>query len=192
APDRWGRTVAFVYAAPQDAVSPSETARVSAGEALAGAGLARYAPEAAARPCRSSLLAAEARARSARLGLWADPYYGVIAANGAEPFAERAGTSVIAEGRVAGIGGQKPGIKLYFGPRKGRDLSVTVVPRNTAAYRAVSAKLSALKGRRVRVRGLLDMRFGPEIEIQGLDALEPDIAEPDIAEPALAQPVPGR
>ncbi|HET6375568.1 MAG TPA: hypothetical protein VFF88_05930, partial [Methylocella sp.] len=46
APDRWGRTVAFVYAAPQDAVSPSETARVSAGEALAGAGLARYAPEA--------------------------------------------------------------------------------------------------------------------------------------------------
>jgi endonuclease YncB( thermonuclease family) len=187
APDRWGRIVAFVFAAPQHADAPAAAARVSAGEALAAAGLARYAPEAAARPCRSSLLAAEARARAARLGLWADPYYGVIAANGGEPFAERAGTAVIAEGRVAGIGGQRPGVKLYFGPRKGRDLSVTVVPRNSAAYRAVFAKLSALQGRRIRVRGLLDMRFGPEIEIQGLDALEPDPAEP-----APAPPAPGR
>lgn len=187
APDRWGRTVAFVFASLRQADALAKTARVSAGEALLSAGLARFAPEAAARPCRSSLLAAEARARAARLGLWADPYYGVIAADGGEPFAERAGTAVIAEGRVAGIGGQRPGIKLYFGPRKGRDLSVTVVPRNSAAYRAVFAKFSALQGRRVRVRGLLDMRFGPEIEIQGLDALEPDTAEP-----APAPPAPGR
>ncbi|HET6376535.1 MAG TPA: hypothetical protein VFF88_10850, partial [Methylocella sp.] len=82
-----------------------------------------------------------------------------------------------------GIGGQRPRIKLYFGPRKGRDLSVTAVPRNSAAYRAASAKLTALQGHRVRVRGLLDMRFGPEIEIQDLDALELDTAEPASALP---------
>src|ERR1019366_3936854 len=52
------------------------------------AGLARYEPSAAARPCRTSLLAAEAGARAAGLGLWGDPYYAVIAAADRASFAQ--------------------------------------------------------------------------------------------------------
>jgi hypothetical protein len=107
------------------------------GEALIDAGLARYEPSAAARSCRASLLAAEAGARAAGLGLWADPYYAVIVAadrpSFAETFAEKTGTAVIVtavivEGRITSIADQRPRIMLYFGPRQGRDFSVTVLP----------------------------------------------------------------
>ena len=47
--------------------------------AVLAAGLGRYFAEPAAHQCRDALLAAEATARHAKLGLWADPYYGVLA-----------------------------------------------------------------------------------------------------------------
>src|SRR3984893_14758880 len=65
--------------------------------------LARYEPSAAARPCRTALLAAEAGARASGLGLWADPYYAIIAAADRLSFAEKAGSSVIVEGRSNAI-----------------------------------------------------------------------------------------
>jgi hypothetical protein len=113
-------------------------ASLPVGEALIDAGLARYEPSAAARSCRASLLAAEAGARAAGLGLWADPYYAVIVAadrpSFAETFAEKTGTAVIVEGRITSIADQRPHIMLYFGPRQGWDFSVTVLPRNSKAF----------------------------------------------------------
>ena len=76
----------------------------------------------------ASLLAAEAGARTAGLGLWADPYYAVIAAADRPSFAEKAGTAVIVEGRITGIADRRPRIMLYFRATPGlgffgRDLS---------------------------------------------------------------------
>jgi len=170
--DRWGRLPAFVFAPVADPANGPEKASLPVGEAILDAGLARYEPSAAARPCRASLLAAEATARAAGLGLWADPYYAVIAAADRPSIAEKTGTAVIVEGRITGIANRRPRIMLYFGPRQSWDFSVANFPRNSKAFEADYATLAALKGRMVRVRGLLDTRFGPQIEISNPDDIE--------------------
>ncbi|MGH6840113.1 MAG: thermonuclease family protein [Methylocella sp.] len=171
-PDRWGRVSAFVFAVAPESPNRPGPARLSVGEALIDAGLARYEPSAATRPCRSALLAAEAGARASGLGLWADPYYAIIAAGDRLSFAEKAGSSVIVEGRITGIASRRPRITLYFGPRQGWDFSVTILPRNRKTFETAYSSLSAVIGQTVRVRGLLDTRFGPQIEISDPDEVE--------------------
>jgi hypothetical protein len=142
------------------------------GEAIIDAGFARYDASVANDPCRGVLLAAEARARASALGLWADPYYAVIAAGDRDSLAEKAGSTVIVEGRVTGLKVRKPLITLYFAPRRGAEFSVTVLPRDGKAFAAAQARLAGLTGQDIRVRGLLDTRFGPQVEISELNALE--------------------
>jgi hypothetical protein len=163
-------------------------ARAGVGEALIDAGLARYEPSAAARACRSALLAAEAGARASGLGLWADPYYAIIAAADRLSFAEKAGSSVIVEGRITGIASRRPRITLYFGPRQGWDFSVTILPRNSKTFEAAYASLAGLTGQTVRVRGLLDTRFGPQIEIADPDEVEAAGQGQDAAAPGSPAP----
>jgi endonuclease YncB( thermonuclease family) len=153
--DRWGRTPAFVFAPLLEAAKAPEQPSLPVGEALLDAGLARYESGPAARACKASLLAAEAAARAAGLGLWADPYYAVV----------------IVEGRITAIADRRPRIMLYFGPRQGWDFSVTIFQRQNA-FDGAYATLAALSGRTVRVRGLLDTRFGPQIEISDPDEIE--------------------
>ncbi len=170
--DRWGRLPAFVFAPGAEPANTPEKPSLPVAAALIDAGLARYEPSAAARPCRIALLAAEDGARAAGLGLWADPYYAVIAAADRLSFAEKAGTVVIVEGRVTGIADRRPRIMLYFGPHQGWDFSVTIYSHNSKAFDAAYAALAGLTGRMVRVRGLLDTRFGPQIEISNPDEIE--------------------
>ncbi len=186
-PDRWGRVVAFVFAVAPESTNGPGPARLPVGEALLDAGLARYEPSAAARPCRGALLAAEADARDSGVGLWADPYYAIIAAADRLSFAEKAGSSVIVEGRITGIASRRPRITLYFGPRQGWDFSVTILPRNSKTFEAAYASLSGLTGKTFRVRGLLDTRFGPQIEISDPDEVEAAGQDQD---PAASSPAP--
>ena len=191
-PDRWGRVVAFVFAVAQE-TTPASTnglgaAQLPVGEALIDAGLARYEPSAAARPCRSALLAAEAGARASGLGLWTDPYYAIIATADRLSFAEKAGSSVIVEGRITGIASRRPRITLYFGPRQGGDFSVTILPRNSKTFEAAYSRLAGLTGQTVRVRGLLDTRFGPQIEISDPDEVEAAGQGQDAAAPRPPAP----
>ena len=188
APDRWGRVVAFVFAVTPRSPNGPGPERLPVGEALIDAGLARYEPSAAARPCRSTLLAAEAGARASGLGLWADPYYAIIAAADRLSFAEKAGSSVIVEGRITGIASRRPRITLYFGPRKGWDFSVTIVPHDSKTFEAAYASLAGLTGQIVRVRGLLDTRFGPQIELSDPDDVEAAGQAPDTAAPGSHVP----
>jgi hypothetical protein len=53
--DRWGRLPTFVFASVADQANGPEKASLPVGEAILDAGLARYEPSAAARPCRASL-----------------------------------------------------------------------------------------------------------------------------------------
>ena len=180
-PDRWGRLAAEVFAPAGDPSSPARLA-----QAAIAAGLGRFEPSAAAHACRAELLAAEAGARAAALGLWADPYYAVIAAGDHDSFAEKAGTSVIVEGRVIGVDRGPYRTTLLFGPRRGWDFSVTILQRNIKIFTAAGLDLDSFKGRAIRVRGLLDMRFGPQVEISDPDEIETinqgtDEAGPDSA-----------
>jgi len=176
--DRWGRAAAFVFAAVPGGTGETGARQTQnipllpVGESILEAGLGRYEPSIPDDPCRNALLAAEARARASGLGLWADRYYAALGPGGGEPVAELAGSTVIFEGTVSVVHVQRPRITLHLGRRPGVNFSVTLVPRNSKAFEAAISRLAGLSGQTVRARGLLDLRFGPQIEISNLDAVE--------------------
>lgn len=167
APDRWGRTVATVFAEDEAGAPPEDVAAM-----IVAAGAARVRPEAAVGACLPALLRVEAAARLARLGLWADPTYAVLSADAPETFVGRFGTLQIVEGRVTSIGESGPRTYLNFGPRRGVDFTVVVAKQNGKAFDRAGVPLQRLLGRRVRVRGFLDKGSGPQIEISAPDWLE--------------------
>ena len=157
APDRWGRVLADL-AAPQPDDAPE-----SAAETLIAAGLARVRPEVETRACEAQRLALEAAARAKKLGVWRDPDYSVLAANDVAELARRDGRFVVVEGVVRRVGFGRSRFYLDLGGRG--DLSVVASRKTQAASRSAGAPLAALAGVRIRVRGVLDERFGPQIEI---------------------------
>jgi len=94
------------------------------------------------------------------------------------------------EGRITGIVDRRPRIMLTFGPRQGWDFSIAIFPRNSKAFEAAYAAVAGLNGRMVRVRGLLDTRFGPQIEISNPDEIEVTGQEQDAQVAPAGTPAP--
>ena len=163
-PDRWGRIPVWM------STGSKEDAGL-AGEALA-AGLGRYRPDPAARPCRAGLLAAEQAARAARRGLWSEPRPGVLDATDTGAVLAAAKAYVVIEGRILTIGERRGRLYLNFGARRTTDFSIVISRRNAALIEKAGLPLRKLGGRRLRARGLLDRGVGPLMEITSADALE--------------------
>ncbi|MGB8276509.1 MAG: thermonuclease family protein [Methylovirgula sp.] len=167
-PDRWGRIPAFVFLPPRTQGAPPE----AAADFLLAQGFARFMPTQEAHPCRAAFLAAEEKARRAKLGLWRDPYYAIIEATNRAAFADKAATNVIVQGRLVDVTSTGVRTSLQFAPRRDRGFSVTILQRNVAIFDRSGLDFRALIGRILRVRGLLDLRFGPHIEISSDDDIE--------------------
>lgn len=159
-PDRWGRLPAGLFFSGAGADAPL----VSAGEALLRAGFARFRPDAAAIACRNAFLAAETGARDARLGLWASGEYVVVDASRVDALLVSKGMTLV-EGVVSGIGESGSSLYLNFGPRRGVDFAVVIWKRNLETFERSGLRPRMLTGRRVRVRGLIETRSGPRMEI---------------------------
>jgi endonuclease YncB( thermonuclease family) len=189
-PDRWGRIAAVIFAAPV----PGDASPPSAGESLVRQGFARVAPDQHKSPCEKRLLEAERAARAAGLGLWSDRYYNVIAATDALAFTEHAGSLVLAEGRVSEVRDGSGRTTLFFGPHRRDHLAVTVLQRNVKIFEAAGLHFHDLIGQTLRVRGLLETRFGPEIEVTAPSEVEliadgpGEAAKPVQNAPAMTQP----
>ncbi|MFO1169157.1 MAG: thermonuclease family protein [Rhodoblastus sp.] len=162
-PDRWGRVAAAVY--------PSGGGESLAEQALS-AGLGRYRPDAAAKPCRDRLLAAERAARDKRHGLWGEPRLAALDAADTKAILAAPKGLVVVEGRVMTVGEQRGRLYLNFGPRRTSDFTLVISKRNLALFDQAGIPLRQLAGRRLRARGLVDRGFGPLMEIAGPDALE--------------------
>ncbi len=166
ADDRWGRRAARVFAS-LDGDVPESLA-----DWLIERGLARARPEAGAAACLAPLFALEAAARASGAGLWSDP------ANAAIPAAERArfegrdGQNVVVEGEIVGVGQTATRLYLNFGPVRSVDFAATATTAMVKTLNAAGLDPRALTGANVRVRGLLDRRFGPQIEIDYPSQLE--------------------
>lgn len=173
-PDRWGRIPAFIFAA-----QPVDAPGGLAGFLLAQ-GFARYIPVPEAHPCVAVFRTAEEKARKDRRGLWRDPYYAILTATNRAAFADKAATNVIVEGRLIAVTANHYRTSLAFMPKRGEGLTVTVLRRNVARIERAGLHFRALIGHTLRVRGLLDLRFGPEIEISSADAIE--VVTDDVAE----------
>jgi hypothetical protein len=165
-PDRWERARADLLVAEGDI---AEGADLAGG--LIGAGLAYADANEADSLCRPGLRLVEAAARARGLGLWgaARP-----AAEDGPALREKVGHFVVAEGRIRHVGERGARTYLDFAARGTDGLTVTVSKRTWRMMRARGLSAASLEGRRVRVRGLLEVRRGPTLEValDGLETLE--------------------
>ena len=184
--DRWGRRAARLSVRsgglpadgarlPEGARSP-EGARQDVAELLVDEGLAWADPGERDTLCNPGLLQREQAARLARRGMWAGA---VLPLKATEPDAlrEAAGRSVIVEGIVVSLGERPRVTYLNFGRDFARDFSVVIPKRQWAALLRARPDAARLRGRSVRVRGVIEMRRGPAMEIVATDLIEWDAAD---------------
>jgi len=159
-PDRWGRWL----------VDLADSGGASLSDDLLKAGLTRVKPEFETRGCEAARLAAEAQARDDGLGLWDDPD-AILDASDVAALAGAGAGLVVVEGVVRKVGAGRSRFYLDFGGRGG--FTVIVARRAEAAFRRRGLVLPALAGQTVRVRGYIDDRFGPRIEVVDPMMIEP-------------------
>ena len=156
--DRYGRIVAQVALA--------ESAALDRGRA----GCRRNAPHSArggrARLQRAALLAHERNARSAKLGLWSEPRFAIQDAQAIEVLSAARGRFAVVEGTVLRVGKSGGRTFLDFGRRYTQDFTIVVPRAAQRAFQAAGIDLKAMRGKRVRVRGVLYSFGGPAIEIR--------------------------
>ncbi len=176
APDRWERWPALVDAdivpVPDSAPAPVANAPLPVALALVDAGLGRARPDPGlGAACWAALVRAEAQARAAALGLWADPYYAVREAREPASLADAMGRMVLVRGRVTRISRGRSGV---FVGLDGRDADFTLrfVGRKASIPGDLGLRADAVKGSLVRVRGTLDDRFGATIAVTSADQIE--------------------
>lgn len=163
--DRWDRTSVRIRSSDEPAALDWAHGLVEAGLALVDAGLDGAF-------CQPELLALESTARERRLGVWADARYKPLDANHSERLRERIGSFVLVEGRVRSIGERKQRTYLNFGGLWAEDFTI-IIPRTTwkqMSDRGLGAE--ALKGRRIRARGILQSWQGTAVSIVIPDMIE--------------------
>jgi endonuclease YncB( thermonuclease family) len=162
APDRYGRQPAFVFV--EQAAASVQSQLLAQGGALVSGAVVDKA-------CATELAAAEAVARRARRGIWADS----AAIKNAESQSEllaRIGQFTVVEGKVLSV--RQAGAVTYinFGRRWTRDFAVTISRRGMPAFEAAGISLKSLENKRIRVRGWIEARGGPRIEAAQVGQIE--------------------
>jgi endonuclease YncB( thermonuclease family) len=167
APDRYGREPAFVFLASSE-TPPAEklvqTELLLQGEALVSASVTD-------KECAGVLMEAEAAARQAKRGIWADP---AVIKNTESPGDILAGIGQFAllEGRVLSVRQAGATTYLNFGRNWTRDFAVTISRRMLPVFEAAGIALKSLENRRIRVRGWIEVRGGPRIEVLRVGQIE--------------------
>lgn len=161
AEDRWGRRRA-------DAIA-GEAEPVDLAGGLVAAGLAYADAGEADSLCRPALRAVEEAPRAAGLGLWAG---GPLAATDAAALNARAGRFTVVEGRILHVGERSARTYLDFARRGGQGLTVTVQKRSWRILGEHGLSAATLRGRRVRIRGMVEIGRGPFIDLAGVDGIE--------------------
>jgi endonuclease YncB( thermonuclease family) len=161
-PDRYGRQRAFVFLDGAD--TPVQVALLAEGQALVAATITD-------KDCASVLTAAEAAAREAKRGIWADAS---AIKNTESPGDILAGIGrfTVVEGKVLSVREAGATTYLNFGRNWTRDFAVTIPKRMIATYAAAGIALKSLENRRIRVRGWIEARGGPRIEALRVGQIE--------------------
>jgi hypothetical protein len=169
-PDRWNRHPARIVLGA--AAMPAGPGPVDMAGDLVRNGLALVDPGEAEGLCERTLLASEAEARRERLGLWAEEDAPLLPASATGALRERVGAFAIVEGRVRSVGERERRTYLNFGSAWAEDFTVTIPKRSWAILARNGVSASDLRGRPVRVRGVLEEWNGPALTLSAADALE--------------------
>jgi endonuclease YncB( thermonuclease family) len=162
APDRYGRQTAFVFLVPSETLVQEKL--LAQGAAIASAAVTE-------RACASLLLAAEAAARQAKQGIWASPS---VIKNSETPGDILAGTGrfTLVEGKVLTVRQAGATTYLNFGRNWTRDFAVTIPKRVLPVLEAAGMAPKSLENRWIRVRGFVEARGGPRIEVLRVGQIE--------------------
>jgi endonuclease YncB( thermonuclease family) len=161
--DRYGRLVAFAFVG---------DAKQSVQQMLLTRGQARVSARVGDKSCAGALLAAERQAREDRRGLWADPNFAPLPAESSARLRDARGRFALVEGKVLSVHESGGTIYLNFGRRWTRDFSVIILRHNERRFAAAGLKPKQLEGRRVLVRGWIEVRRGPIIEADAPEQIE--------------------
>ncbi len=169
--DRYGRTLAHVFLADrgrQDWVQ---------GTLLAN-GYARAYGLSESFVCARELLAHEAEAQRKRLGLWSNGIYRTIPADHAGELMKQRGKYVRVTGTVVSVGRTKGATYLNFSNDWQTDFTARIDKKVLAANPAFDRSLDSLTGKTVVLRGWIERRNGPLIDIADPSQLDmPEAAD---------------
>jgi len=139
---------------------------------LVADGRVRVVPASDDAVCIAALRRREARARSARAGLWATAVAGVRPAD--RSLVARVGDVVVAEGVVRSIGRSGGKTWLNFGDDILRDFAVVMNDNDRIRVERAGLAPDRLRGRLVRVRGVVSRRGeAPRMAVDDPTAIEP-------------------
>jgi endonuclease YncB( thermonuclease family) len=161
-PDRYGRQPAFVFA--DGSETPVQGLLLAQGEALVSATVTN-------KECALVLTAAEAAARQAKQGTWASPSAIKNAESPGDILAGIGRFSVV-EGKVLSVRQAGATTYLNFGRNWTRDFAVTISRRTVPALEAAGIAVKSLENRRIRIRGWVEARGGPRIEVLRVGQIE--------------------
>ena len=163
--DRYGRALAHVFV-------DAPGGEIWAQQQMVAKGLARVYSFPDNRKCLELLFAAEGRARAGGLGIWADPYYSVRAADNPDGVLKRQGHYELVEGRVM-LADQRSGrVYLNFGRFWKEDFTGVIEAPALKLFAQLQLDPMTLEGALVRIRGWVDDRDGPRIEITHPEQIE--------------------
>lgn len=162
--DRYGRALGHLF------ISGGDGAWVQ--EQMLAAGLARVYSFPDNRSCLAELMAAETQARAMRLGIWTDPYYTVRRADRPEAIASRAGHYELIEGRVLLADNVGDRVFLNFGRYWKEDFTAVIERGALRMFADAGFDPLRLEGALVRVRGWVDERDGPRVEVTHPEQIE--------------------
>lgn len=154
-PDRYGRQTGLLFL--DHAARSVQSELLARGEALASADVTNKA-------CAAELAAAETVARQGRLGIWAESSV-IKSAERPDEILTPIGRFTIVEGHVRSVRQAGGTLYLNFGPRWTRDFAATISKRIMPSFEAAGVAPRSFEHRRVRVRGWVERRGGPRIEV---------------------------
>jgi endonuclease YncB( thermonuclease family) len=169
-PDRYGRLQAYAFEVGN--AESIQTRMVAQGAALAATDAEPKANQKkGVSVCQEGLRVAEGAARAAKRGLWGSS---TVIKNAEKPgdILSVIGQFALVEGRTISVRQAGGTVYLNFGRQWTRDFAVTISSRKMAAFEAAGFGVKALEQRRIRVRGWVERRGGPRIEVVSPEQLE--------------------
>ena len=122
--------------------------------------------------CLRELLAVEQSARHAKRGLWGNAYHQVFAAGRTSDLLRLRSQFTLVTGQIASVTQRAGRLYLGFGDDWKSDFTIVVPKPLLTADAAAAERLSAMIGKWIRVRGWIERRYGPSIEIYSLADIE--------------------
>lgn len=165
--DRYERALAHVFVTGDDG-EPEFWAQ----QAMVSAGMARVYSFPDNRKCLAELYGAEMQARLRGIGIWTDPFYAVRMASKPDAILDRAGWYELVEGRVLMADEAGSRVYLNFGRNWDEDFTVVIERPALRLFEEDGRDPLALEGALIRVRGWVDDRDGPRIEVTHPEQIE--------------------